>query len=122
MYRPFTFTFYALCMTMRSILKRLASLSYLARPLGLTFVGIVLLSLGVAYIVIALYRTVGLPPIFGYLTLQFLPRWSRGLIFLALGLGVLASGIWQLSGLVVIPRSATPASDDELVIGYERAS
>src|SRR5262245_59868317 len=106
---------------MRPILKRLASLTYLARPLALTFVGIVLLSLGVAYLFIALYRTAGLPPIFEYLTLQFLPRWSRGLLFLAAGLGVLATGIWQLSGLVVIPRSAASAGD-ELVIGYERAS
>jgi hypothetical protein len=109
-------------MNMRSIFKRLASLMYLARPLALTFVGIVLLSLGVAYIVIALYRTVGLPSIFEYLTLQFLPRWSRGLIFLAVGVAVLATGIWQLSGLVVIPRSAKPSGDDELVISYERAS
>jgi 2-phospho-L-lactate transferase CofD len=107
---------------MRPIFKRLASLTYLARPLALTFVGIVMLSLGVAYLFIALYRTVELPTIFYYLTLQFLPRWSRGLIFMAVGLAALANGIWQLSGLVVIPRGATPANDGELVIGYERAS
>jgi hypothetical protein len=107
---------------MRPILKRLASLTYLARPLALTFVGIVMLSLSVAYLFIALYRTIELPAIFYYLTLQFLPRWSRGLIFMAVGFAALATGVWQLSGLAVIPRSAKPASDDELVIGYERAS
>jgi 2-phospho-L-lactate transferase/gluconeogenesis factor (CofD/UPF0052 family) len=104
---------------MRPILKRLASLTYLARPLALTFVGVVLLSLGVAYGFIALYRNVELPTIFYFITLQFLPRWSRGLIFMGFGLAALAIGIWQLSGVAVIPLSATPAGSDEVVLGYQ---
>src|SRR5689334_16299799 len=107
---------------MRPILKRLSSLAYLARPLALTFVGIVLLSLGVAYAFIAIYRGVELPAIFYFLTLQFLPRWSRGLIFMALGLAALATGIWQLSGVAVIPLGAKPASEDEVVLSYQRAA
>ena len=107
---------------MRLIIKRLSSLSYLARPLALTFVGIVLLSLGVAYFFIALYHTVELPLIFRYLTLQFLPRWLRGLVLVTIGLAALAIGLWRLSGLAVIPLNAKQASDDELVLGYQRAS
>jgi hypothetical protein len=102
-------------------MKRLSSLAYLARPLALTFVGIVLLSLGVAYLFIALYRTVELPAIFSILTLQFLPRSIRGLIFITVGLAALAIGLWQLSALAVISLDATPAGADELVIGYQRA-
>jgi 2-phospho-L-lactate transferase CofD-like protein len=107
---------------MRPILKRLSSLAYLSRPLALTFVGVVLLSLGMAYFVIALYRSVEVPAAFYYLTLQFLPRWSRGLLLMTIGLVVLAVGIWRLSGVAVIPLNATPAGADELVLAYQRAS
>jgi 2-phospho-L-lactate transferase/gluconeogenesis factor (CofD/UPF0052 family) len=107
---------------MRPILKRLSSLAYLARPLALTFVGVVLLSLGVAYFFTVLYRGVEVPPIFYYLTLQFLPHWLRGLILMTVGLATLALGIWQLSGVAVIPIGATPAGESELVLGYQRAT
>src|SRR5687768_16381825 len=100
-------------MGMQTVFKRLSSLSYLARPLALAFVGIVFLSLGTAYFAVALYRTSELPPLFYYLTLQFVERWVRGVLFAVIGLVVLAAGIWQLSGLVVIPRSAKPGGEDE---------
>jgi 2-phospho-L-lactate transferase/gluconeogenesis factor (CofD/UPF0052 family) len=107
---------------MQQILKRLSSLAYLARPLALAFVGIVLLSLGATYFAVAFYRTTELPPFFYYLTLQFLQRWVRGVLFTLVGLAVLAAGIWQLSGLVVIPLSAKPGGEDELVLGYRRVT
>jgi ATP-dependent protease ClpP protease subunit len=91
---------------------------FLTNPL----VAPLLLSLGVAYFFIALYHTVELPSIFHYLTLQFLPRWLRGLVLVAIGLAALAIGLWRLSALAVIPLNAKPASDDELVLGYQRAS
>ncbi|HJZ46382.1 MAG TPA: 2-phospho-L-lactate transferase CofD family protein [Roseiflexaceae bacterium] len=107
---------------MQQILNRLSSLSYLARPLALAFVGIFFLSLGATYFVIEIYRNTALPPMFYYLTLQFLDRSVRGAIFAILGLAILLAGIWQLSGVVVIPLTARPESDDELVIGYRRAT
>ena len=105
---------------MQPILKRLSSLMYLARPLALAFIGIVILSLGVAYFFVLIYRTAELPELFWYLTLQFLPRWTRGLVFVAAGLAVLVAGIWQLSGVVVIPLNARPEGEDELVLAYRR--
>jgi 2-phospho-L-lactate transferase/gluconeogenesis factor (CofD/UPF0052 family) len=107
---------------MHGILKRLSSLAYLARPLALIFIGIVVLSLGVAYFFVIAYRTADLPEVFYYLTLQFLPRWARGFALAAIGLAVLIAGMWQLSGVVVIPLSARPEGEDELVLGYRRAS
>jgi|SRR5579859_2040804 len=107
---------------MRSILKRLGSLASLARPLALTFIGIVLLSLGVAYFVIVLYHDAALPGIFYYLTLQFLPRWTRGEVLLVSGLAVLGAGIWQLSGVVVIPLTAQANAAREMVLGYRQIS
>lgn len=106
---------------MRSIARRLSSLVHLTRPLALTFVGVVLLSLGVAYLFIHFYRTVeGLPAIVSVLTLQFLPRPARGLLLLAAGLGIIAAGIWQLGGIMVIPRGEARSPDGELVLGYGR--
>jgi hypothetical protein len=106
---------------MGNIKTRLASLRHLAAPLALTFVGVVLLSLGVAYLFIHYYRTVqGLPPFVEILTLQFLPRPMRGLLLLGAGAVVLAAGIWQLSGVVLIPLTQAAAADGELVLGYHR--
>ncbi len=109
---------------LRSARSRLSSLVHLAAPLALTFVGIVLLSLGVAYLFIHYYRTAqGLPPFVEILTLQFLPRPLRGALLLGAGLGVLAAGMWQLGGVVLIPLSQGAASaDGELVLGYRRES
>ncbi|HEX9371716.1 MAG TPA: 2-phospho-L-lactate transferase CofD family protein [Roseiflexaceae bacterium] len=107
---------------MQEIIKRLSSLRHLARPLALASIGIVLVSLGIAYFVIALYRVASLPEIFYYLTLQFLDRWVRGVVLTIAGLIVLAAGIWQLSGVVVIPLRAKPGGEDELVLGYRRAT
>jgi 2-phospho-L-lactate transferase/gluconeogenesis factor (CofD/UPF0052 family) len=101
------------------ILKRLSPLGYLARPLALIFVGIVLLSLGVAYLVIALYREAAFPAFFYYLTLQFLDRWVRGAALGLAGLLALGLGIWKLSGMVVIPLGGLDAQQD-LVLNQRR--
>ncbi len=109
---------------MRNVTRRLASLSSLIRPLALTFIGVVLISLGVAYLVIHVYRTIeGLPPIFSLLTLQFMPRALRGLLLLCVGLGVVAAGLWQLSGVAVITLyNGSRATSGELVLGFDRRS
>jgi hypothetical protein len=109
---------------MRTIIRRLASLSTLTAPLALTFIGVVLVSLGVAYLVIHVYRTVeGLPVFFELLTLQFLPRPVRGLLLIIAGLGVLGFGIWRLSGVVIFTlRQPDSTNQDELVLGYRRES
>lgn len=106
---------------MQSLTNRLSSLAYLARPLALTFVGLVLLSLGVAYFVIHLYRTATFPDVFWYLTLQFLDRPVRAVLLSGVGLLTLLLGMWQLGGLVVIPLNARGNRQGELVLGYRRA-
>jgi hypothetical protein len=112
---------------MRTLIRRLiatrrfSSLLYLTRPLALTFAGVVLLSLGVAYLVIHAYQTVEFPTFFWFLTLQFLPYPARGILLLLAGLGVLAAGIWHLSGMVVIPLHDEEPSN-ELVLGYRKTS
>jgi hypothetical protein len=105
---------------MRSITKRLASLTTLSRPLLLTAIGVVIMSLGLAYFFIAIYRTVELPSIFYYLTLQFMPRWSRGLLLLLIGGGIFAIGLWRLSNVVIFSLQSAPTGG-EMVLGYQRA-
>lgn len=107
---------------MQKIIAQLAALRSLARPLALASIGIVFISLGIAYLVLALYRSVALPGFFYYLTLQFLDRWVRGGLLLLIGVVVLAVGLWRLSGVAVIPLAAQAGSDGEFVLGYQRAS
>lgn len=103
---------------MQPVINRLAALKYLFRPLALVGLGIVLLSLGLAYLVVALYHTVDVPDFFYYVTLQFLPRWTRGFLLGGAGLAVLAAGIWQLSSVAVIPLTSEQEGEGELLVGY----
>ncbi len=105
---------------MQPIFQRLSSLKYLFRPLALVGIGIVLLSLGLAYIVVALYHSVDFPYFFYYVTLQFLPRWTRGFLLGGAGLAVLAVGTWQLSNVAVIPLASEQENEGELLLGYRR--
>ena len=107
---------------MQAIAKRLSALRHLWPPLILASLGIVGMSLGLAYFVIAFYRTLALPGFFYYLTLQFLDRWLRGWLLFLVGVILLAAGIWKLSGVAVIPLDATPRGEDEFVLGFRRAS
>lgn len=49
-----------------------------------------------------------------------MPLWARGLVFAALGLMTLAVGIWQLSGVAVIPLNTQVDTSGELVLAYQR--
>jgi uncharacterized cofD-like protein len=73
------------------------------RWLGLTLLGLVILALGLAYLFVEFYRTVPLPEEAASLTLQFLPRWLRGLMFIAAGALVTAYGLLQLNRNLIAP-------------------
>ncbi|MFQ6057801.1 MAG: uridine diphosphate-N-acetylglucosamine-binding protein YvcK [Anaerolineae bacterium] len=70
--------------------------------------GITILSLGIAYILVNIYRQQPLPEIFYYLTLQFIPRLYRGLLFGFVGSVMVIVAIVQLnrSLLSVFPLSS----------------
>src|SRR6202521_162627 len=61
------------------------------------------LVLGFAYGLKALYKTAELPSQFYYITLQFLPYWLRGGIFGVLGVGVLVFSYLKLTQSVLGP-------------------
>ncbi len=106
---------------MQKITKRLASLIYLLQPLTFALLGILLISLGVACLLIWAYRTTTVPHTFYYLTLQFLPLEKRGLALVVLGLYVLGIGIWKLSGVVVYQLHGQQVPGQEVMLDYKPA-
>ena len=77
---------------------------HVKRWLGLLMVGMVLISLGIGYVLANVYRSgVRLPPIFYYLTLQFLHRYVRGALFGAMGLAIILYALYKLTQSVLGP-------------------
>src|SRR5215203_1382609 len=69
----------------------------LKRWILLFTLGLVILSLGLAYLFVSFYRTVDVPEVGATLTLQFIPRWLRGVIFITCGVLVALVGFWKLN-------------------------
>jgi phosphomannomutase/phosphoglucomutase len=82
------------------------------RWLLLLFVGIVLLGLCVAYLQVQLYRTYAVPEFYSYLTLQFLPRTIRALLFALLGLAAIAIAFVKLGERLFRPL----VSEEETIL------
>jgi uncharacterized cofD-like protein len=73
------------------------------RWLLLLMLGITCISLGFAYLLVNIYREQPLPPVFYYLTLQFVPRLVRAALFGGLGLAVITIAVVQLSRSLLAP-------------------
>ncbi len=67
------------------------------RWLLLLFVGITIVSLGAGYVLVEVYRTWTFPPIVYYLTLQFIPRAWRGLLFATVGIAAIVIAVFRLN-------------------------
>src|SRR5687767_7958255 len=80
-----------------SFLKWLYPGMHIKRWLVLLIFGICLMGLGIAYILREAYLTYTLPGIFYYITLQFIPRWMRGMLFISLSLGTVVAAVWKLN-------------------------
>lgn len=70
---------------------------HIKRWLLLMLFGVCLMGLGIAYVLREAYLTYTLPGIFYYLTLQFWPRWGRGLLFIGLSLSTVGIATWKLN-------------------------
>ena len=106
-------------MTLRSIrdhsaLKWLYPGMHIKRWLALLLFGVSLMGLGIAYVLEEAYLQAELPGIFYYLTLQFMPRWGRGLLFMSLSLSTVLIAIYKLNESLLFAfvrpdhRSETP--------------
>ncbi len=73
------------------------------RWLGLLIFGITLIALGLAYIVIDIYRNEPLPDIFYYITLQFIPRVLRAILIGGLGIGAIVIAMIKINRSILAP-------------------
>lgn len=76
---------------------------YVKRWLLMLFLGILCLSLGMGYLMVHMYRTTNFPVEAYYITLQFIDRVWRGVLFIGAGVILFAIAAWQLSRSVIIP-------------------
>ncbi|MBX6771665.1 MAG: YvcK family protein [Chloroflexi bacterium] len=88
---------------MSSYLKLLYPGMHIKRWLVLLLVGITLISLGIAYLIVQMYRTQPFPWYVGYLTLQFIERPIRGALFITVGAIVSAVAILRLNHSILAP-------------------
>src|SRR5438270_293119 len=69
----------------------------------LLMVSILIIDLGIAYVLKEFYRTAQLPGEAALITLQFIPRYLRGVLFGVLGLGLLVFSVYKLQNSVLGP-------------------
>lgn len=84
-------------MRTHSALKWLYPGMHIKRWLVLLLFGIALMGLGIAYLLREAYLSYTFPGMFYYLTLQFIPRWGRGLLFVSLSLSTVGIAIYKLN-------------------------
>ena len=71
------------------------------RWLILMLIGLAMLGLGIGYIQVQVYRQADVPEIFYYLTLQFVPRLGRALLFGALGIAAFLIGLIRFNATLL---------------------
>jgi uncharacterized cofD-like protein len=81
----------------RSLVKWLYPGMHIKRWLALLLLGVAVMGLGIAYLLREVYVTYTFPGAFYYLTLQFFPRWVRGLLFVGTSLTMIVMAVWHLN-------------------------
>src|SRR6266571_2054163 len=87
----------------------------LKRWMLLLLVGLVLISLGLTYLFVELYRTVPLPEAAAPLTLQFVSRPARAVLFMLAGATTIAVAIWKFNQRIVSAVRVRGAGTEGLV-------
>jgi uncharacterized cofD-like protein len=70
---------------------------HIKRWLLLMMLGVVIMGLGFGYFLREVYVTYTFPHFVYYLTLQFLPRFVRGALFVSASLGLIGFSLWKLN-------------------------
>ena len=74
---------------------------HIKRWLLLILIGVVLMGLGIGYLLREAYFSYTFPAWVGDATLQFLPRWVRGVLFIGVATGATVIGAWRLNQSIV---------------------
>jgi phosphomannomutase/phosphoglucomutase len=88
---------------------------HIKRWLLALFFGILLLSLGFAYVLVYIYRTAPFPSFVYYLTLQFIPHVQRGILLGTIGVTLVVVSFIKLSHTLIAPFVARKTRDESLV-------
>ena len=84
-----------------SVLKWLYVGLHIKRWLLLLLLGVVVMALGFAYLLREVYVSYTFPGWVYWATLQFIPRWARGLLFIAIATGITVGAAWRLNRSLV---------------------
>jgi len=88
---------------------------HVKRWLLLLVFGVAIMGLGVAYLLREAYLSYTFPGAFYYLTLQFIPRYWRALLFILIAFSALGIGLWKLSAALLAPFTAERRRPGSLV-------
>ena len=97
-----------------SFLKWLYPGMHIKRWLFLLIVGVIIVSLGFAYVLRQVYTSYSFPDWVWYVTLQFIPRYVRGVLFVGSGVGLIGVAIWQLNKSLL--SAFVPAGNDDRLV------
>lgn len=70
---------------------------HIKRWLALVIIGVAIMGLGFGYILREIYVTYTFPGWVYYMTLQFLPRFVRGALFIMSSIGLIVFAVWKLN-------------------------
>ena len=87
---------------------------HIKRWLLLLLVGVAIMGLGFGYFLREVYTVYTFPSEVYWITLQFLPRWARGALFVGLSAGLILFSIWQLNKSL-LSAFISPGRDESLV-------
>jgi uncharacterized cofD-like protein len=87
---------------------------HIKRWLVLLLVGVAVMGLGFSYLLREAYVSYTFPVSVYYITLQFLPRWCRGLLFIGGSVGLILFAFWRLNNSL-LSAFVRRSSDESLV-------
>src|SRR5262245_26755502 len=87
---------------------------HIKRWLILVLVGVSIMGLGFGYILREVYVNYTFPDWVYYLTLQFLPRYVRGALFISAAAGMIVFSVWKLN-TSLLAAFVNPKSEDSIV-------
>lgn len=87
---------------------------HIKRWLLLLLVGVAVMGLGLSYLLREAYVSYTFPDFAYYLTLQFLPRWFRGVLFICGSVGISLFAIWKLNQSL-LSAFIRPGTDESIV-------
>jgi uncharacterized cofD-like protein len=87
---------------------------HIKRWLVLLLIGVAVMGLGFGYFLREIYQSYTFPGWAYYVTLQFLPRYARGTLFVGFSAGLILYAIWQLNRSLL--SAFLPRSRDESLV------